>query len=351
MRLLVTTQAVDKDDPILGFFHRWLLEFARQFDEVQVICLREGAHDLPANVHVRCLGKTSMELATRTQKIAYARRFYGMLWDLRGSYDAVFCHMNPEYMALAGWYWRLAHIPAVLFYTHKHVGLVLRIAHLWAQNVISASPGSFRIASRKVLPLGHGIDTDFFVPTVAEVPAHDELRVVYAGRMAPAKHTHELFLGFAAAHEAQLSVHLDHYGDSIPRDAEYAKRAHEIAEPLVKAGVVTLHGGVDQPAMMRGFQAADCFINTTPAGSFDKAVLEGMAAGIPGIVCNSGFFDAVPAGLRFDLEDTASMVAALSYCTRLTPAERKAVGADMRGWVVEHHSLARLVTKLKTVLS
>ena len=32
MNLLLITQKIDKDDPILGFFHRWVEEFAKHFE-------------------------------------------------------------------------------------------------------------------------------------------------------------------------------------------------------------------------------------------------------------------------------------------------------------------------------
>jgi len=55
MRLLIVTQAVDADSSTLGFFVEWLREFSRQCEEIQVIGLAVGRHDLPANV--RLLGE------------------------------------------------------------------------------------------------------------------------------------------------------------------------------------------------------------------------------------------------------------------------------------------------------
>src|SRR3989338_1080292 len=40
IRLLICTQAVDKGDPILGFFHQWVAEFALYASEVHAICLQ-----------------------------------------------------------------------------------------------------------------------------------------------------------------------------------------------------------------------------------------------------------------------------------------------------------------------
>src|SRR3989344_6741688 len=57
MRLLIVTQKVDKNDPVLGFFHRWIEKFAKNFERVTVICLGKGEYNLPANVKVLSLGK------------------------------------------------------------------------------------------------------------------------------------------------------------------------------------------------------------------------------------------------------------------------------------------------------
>ena len=57
MKLLILTQKVDKNDPILGFFHRWVEEFARHCEQVTVIALGVGEYDLPQNVRVFSLGK------------------------------------------------------------------------------------------------------------------------------------------------------------------------------------------------------------------------------------------------------------------------------------------------------
>ena len=66
MRLLICTQAIDKNDPILGFFHRWVIEFAKHFEHISVICLREGTHTLPENVSVYSLGKEGGESSIGT---------------------------------------------------------------------------------------------------------------------------------------------------------------------------------------------------------------------------------------------------------------------------------------------
>src|SRR3989344_2582413 len=99
MRLLICTQAVDKDDRVLGFFHTWLIEFAKHFKQITIICLKEGAHTLPNNVLVYSLGKEKGH-PPHLSKLVYAWRFVRLAWKLRKNYDAVFVHMNQEYVLL-----------------------------------------------------------------------------------------------------------------------------------------------------------------------------------------------------------------------------------------------------------
>ena len=68
---LIITQIIDKDDPILGFFHRWVEEFAKHIDHIDVICLKKGEHTLPSNVSVYSLGKEGGE-----SRIKYTFRVY-----------------------------------------------------------------------------------------------------------------------------------------------------------------------------------------------------------------------------------------------------------------------------------
>src|SRR5262245_47547882 len=102
MKLLVVTQTLDLNDPILGFFHRWVEEFAKHFDTVTVIALKVGAHNLPKNVAVHSLGKEiGLERGPRIL------RYVGLLLRLRREYTHVFAHMNPEYVIGGGLMWRL----------------------------------------------------------------------------------------------------------------------------------------------------------------------------------------------------------------------------------------------------
>ena len=103
---MVITQKVDQTDGLLGFFQRWLEELARHYSQVVVICLFKGQADLPPNVRVLSLGKES-----GAGRLVYFWRFFKYVIAERKNYDSVFVHMNPEYLVLAGWLWRLLRRP------------------------------------------------------------------------------------------------------------------------------------------------------------------------------------------------------------------------------------------------
>lgn len=251
MRLLICTQAVDKNDPALGFFHRWIEEFSKH-GRVTVVCLRKGDHDL-SGVEVIALGERSKFLrAIELISIAFGRRH---------DYDAVFVHMNPEYIAAAGWLWRLMGKTVALWYTHRSVTALLRVAALFADVIFTASKESFRLASKKVEIMGHGIDTDFFSPGTHARGDH----ILSAGRLMASKH-HDLVIRAAALAGVRLR---------IAGEGPEQKMLEQLTREL---GVdATFLGGLTQEELRDEYRSAAHFVHASDTGSVDKVVLEAAA--------------------------------------------------------------------------
>jgi glycosyltransferase involved in cell wall biosynthesis len=225
MKLLIVTQKVDSNDQNLGFFHAWIREFAKHAEELSVICLEEGAHDLPAKVRILSLGKERQK-----SRIQYVWRFYKYIWRERHSYDAVFVHMNPEYVVLGGPLWRILGKKIALWYTHKSVDLKLRLAELMADRVFTASRESFRLKSRKVMVTGHGIDTDYFVPKYGQVSS-DITKIVTAGRVAPVKHIDVIIKSVKELVDENIDVELAIIGAPVQSgDDAYERYLEHYAE-------------------------------------------------------------------------------------------------------------------------
>ena len=257
MRLLIVTQAVDRTDSDLGFFVRWIEEFAKHCENVIVICLREGEYSLPDNVEVAALGRASRFLrAVRLWHISIARR---------GKYDAVFVHMNPEYIVVAGPLWRLMHKRIALWYTHKSVDLKLRIAEVFADRIFTASKESFRLKSNKVRVMGHGIDTEFFSPDPSIVRGDWLLSV---GRLMPSKR-HDLAIQIAVKEGRALRIAGE--GPERARLEALAKKLHATVQFL---------GGLTQAQLRDEYRRAAYLVHTSETGSLDKVVLEALACGL-----------------------------------------------------------------------
>ena len=262
MKLLLVTQIVDRDDAILGFFHRWIEEFAKHVESIEVICLKEGKHELPSNVRVHSIGKEQGGGNT----FLYSIRFMYLAWKLRNEYERVLVHMNPEYVLLAGCFWKLWRKSVGLWYTHKSVNLKLRIAELFADIIFTASKESFRLPSKKLQIMGHGIDTNFFKPDPSVVRGNHALSV---GRLMKTKR-HDLAI--RTAKDAGLSLRI--VGDGPERD-----RLEAYAQEL--SAEVKFLGALTQEQLVCEYRMACKLIHTSETGSLDKVVLEAAACGCP----------------------------------------------------------------------
>lgn len=270
MKLLIITQTVDTEDPILGFFVRWIEEFAKHVERIEVICLREGKHAFPTNVRVHSLGKER----GAASRAAYAWRFLSLIRKFRNDYDTVFVHMNPEYVVLGRLFWRLWGKRIALWYTHKAVNLKLRIAVACADIVFSASPESFRLRTDKLQVMGHGIDTEFFFPDSSVVRAD---WILSAGRLTKSKR-HDLVIRAAACAGRELRI----VGDGPER-----KSLEALASTLGTR--VHFLGGLSQSLLRDEYRKAAVFVHTSETGSLDKMVLEALATDTPVITTSSAY--------------------------------------------------------------
>ena len=138
MRILIVTQAVDRDSSTLGFFVEWLREFSKQCERVDVIALSVGAHDLPSNVRVVSMGKE--------RGAGKLTRLLNLWKGLRRSLpeaDGVFIHMCPEYL-IAGWpVFLFRRKPILLWYAHRQTNWRVRLGERLADVVGTISQGSF----------------------------------------------------------------------------------------------------------------------------------------------------------------------------------------------------------------
>lgn len=343
MKLLIVTQVIDSSDANLGFFHTWVKEFAAHCDQVSVICLRKGSYTLPDNVHVYSLGKER-----RTGRLTRIWLFYSYIFKLRSTYDAVFVHMNPEYIVLGGYLWRRWNKSVALWYAHRSDTRMLRRAIKWATYIFTVSESSFSIPTPKLRPMGHGIDTELFRPQIRE--GATRLRVMTAGRIAQSKHLLEM-LGvlhelYARGEQFIFTI----VGAPITKtEEEYALKLKEAIEDAPWKSQVVFAGPVPHAALPEMISSQDVFFNFATTGNMDKAGLEALAAGVPLLTTNVAFEPLLaPYGLYISTMNPKEVAdTLLAFMSR---GDQPAVMATLRNKVVAEHSLAKLIPRILEVL-
>lgn len=334
MRLLIATQIVDTDDAKLGFFHHWLEAFASKFESIEVICLKEGRHTLPAHVHVHSLGKEK-----GGNRFLYALRFYNLAWKLRHEYDAVFVHMNPEYVLVAGDLWRVMGKKVGLWYNHTVGSLALRLTAPFVDILFHTSPYAYTARYKRARLMSAGIDTDMFRSTGAPRTPNS---IYVQGRISVAKRTHILLAALRTLRES-VPATLTLVG---PEDPAYSTELRRDFADLIAAGAVDFRGPVRNEETPELFSTHAVAVNLAADGNFDKTALEPMACATPVIVSSRAFADLVPPEWRAEENNVESLAQKLSAFFALTDAARAALGTQERLAVVKHHSLTALGEQL-----
>lgn len=346
MRLLICTQAVDRYDPTLGFFLRWLEEFSKHCESVIVICLQKGEYELPKNVKVYSLGKER----GRVSRFRYVLRFWKLLFLLRGRYDAVFVHMNPEYVVLGGLWWRLAGKKIGLWYTHKNVGFRLRVATFLSNHIFTASKESFRIPSKKVMVMGHGIDTTRAKP---HVPRLGIVRLMTSGRLSPIKHVEVILSAFLRLKEKGVVAECVVLGGPISHtDMVYKDKLFALLTEGGEDPEKILVGAVPHERVSEYHTVADYFLHASETGSLDKAVLDAALSGLIPISSSEAytdFFEAYSSLLQYPKGDSNVLAERIIALEKLSEEERKKIVLTLQVRVKERYSLTTLIPRILTL--
>jgi glycosyltransferase involved in cell wall biosynthesis len=329
MKLLVITQAVDQDDPLLGFFHAWIEELASRVESVQVICLFEGRHALPKNVRVHSLGKEGGR-----SRVKYVIRLFSYAWSLRKEYEAVFVHMNEEYVVIAGMLWRVLGKRISLWRNYPTGTVGTHIAALLAHRVFCTSKHSYTARFKKTELMPVGVDTQTFTPNQAISPAPHS--VLFLARMSPAKRVEMLIDALALLAADRLNFTATFVGSPPPDQQAYYEH---LTECVVEKGLsdrVRFLPAVANSDTVDLYRAHEVFVNTSPSGMFDKTLFEAAACGAKVLAASKDFAELAGKDAYFDASE--------SLAARLRTAFNTA-SSGVPSYVAEH-SLTRLGERL-----
>jgi len=287
MKLLILTQKVDKNDPALGFFCRWIEEFAKNYEKVIVVCLYKGQYDLPENVFVYSLGKED-----GVSKLTYIYRFYKYIFSFRKEYDAVFVHMNQIYLVLGGLFWNALKKPVGLWYSHKAKTFSLWLAEKFANFIFTNSKESFTVPTKKANYFGHGIDILAGIRPLSFAEPRDKYAILSVGRITSDKDQKTIIEACEILSKQGIPAHFTFVGAPTAQgDDIYFNNLKKLVKEKNLEDKVVFVGGLPQTKVFPYFWRSNIHINACGLGSLDKTVLEAAAGGTIPVVSNEAFED------------------------------------------------------------
>ena len=359
--LLFVTQRYDATSTILGVTADWVHALARRFRRVDVLALAAGPRPLaaPANVVVHSLGKER-----GSGRIGQLARFYAVAARLATHPSserpgAILAHMVPRYAVLAAPVARLLRIPLVLWYAQGGVSRELRLANRLVDRVVSASRGSYPLDDRRLVVVGHGIDTTRYTPAAPEQTSGVPL-LLSVGRLSPVKDYETALTALSLLHRhgkadaGRMPPSLRICGAPLSAsDTAYAQHLRQRVGELGLGDAVEFAGDVPYAAMLEEYHRAAVFVHTSRTGSLDKVALEAMACGVPVVTCNPAVQDELGSWwdvLSFPAGDAAALAARIEAVLGWAAGERQAADAIFRQRVVVCHSLEQWADRVVALL-
>ena len=344
--LLIITQKIDTSDDVLGFFHEWVIEFAKKFEKITVLCLKRGDFNFPPNVKVLSLGK---EIG-RT-KLGYLFYFYKHIWKEHKNYDSVFVHMNPQYVVLGWPIWKIFGKTISLWYAHGHVPMMLKIADKLTDIAFASTREGYRLNSSKLKVVGQGIDVDKFHPI--KKSQDDIFKIITVGRISPSKDYETLIKAVSFLNDNQLEIKI--VGDIAYKEQDdYLYGLKELVKERGLEGTVKFVGPIANKDIVPLLQKADLFVNMGHTGSLDKAILEAMSCGLTILTCNEAFekiLGKYRTLLMYPKKDFKQLAEKVKLIIYASTDERTQIGKDLREIVVRDHNLEGLINKITKTLN
>lgn len=340
MKLLICTQKVDKNDPILGFFHRWIEEFAKYCESITVICLQVGTHQLPSNVRVLSLGKEE-----KKSRFRYLTRFFRYIIRERKHYNTVLVHMNQEYVLLGGLFWKLMGKKILLWRNHYSGNIYTRIAMGFSNHIFCTSRYSFTAHSPKSVLMPVGIDTTVFSPNNSVSIEHNS--ILLFGRIAPSKRIETVIEALRIiVNERHIAVKVTIVGTVLSRDMAYATELKQLIAINGLNKYIRFLPAVPHEKIPELCRQHSVFVNASPSGMFDKTIFEAMACGMLLLVSSKDLQGQIDDRFIFREEDSKDLADKLVLLVGLSADHRKRDVLVLRGMVEKRHSITSLGEKI-----
>jgi glycosyltransferase involved in cell wall biosynthesis len=332
-RVIFITQQFDPEDPQIAIVVPQVAAIARRVDEVVVIADRIVAEALPPNgraysFHSRTkVGRGLRVLAAVARELPGLRKGRGM----------VIAHMSPIYAIIVAPLVRPAGVPLVMWWSHWKMDRVVRLGERVSTSVVSVGPGTFPMATDKLVTVGQAIDVESFAARTERAPG--PLRIVVIGRYSAAKGVSTIVRAAGLALAQGADIELDVYGPALTPDARAEQQSLEALVRELNVGErVRIHGSVTRAEVVRLLEGADLLVNNAPGGA-DRIVYEAGASGIPILASNPAHTNLLAPDAFYERDDAETLARKIADVAAQSPAERDALGRALRERVAREHSV------------
>lgn len=353
--LLIITQKVDENDDLLGFFAAWLKEFSKHFDKVFVITLAKGEYKLPDNVFVYSLGKEK-----GSSKFLRIVRFYAYLFKLTPQSRGIFAHMSPIF-AISSWPVALLFNKKVfLWYLHRSLTFRLKVAERLCSKIFTADKDSLTLKSKKIIEVGHGIDFERFrinrpIGQISPISPIGPIRILSVGRISKIKDYETLIKAAQNLKDRGLKFKVKIVGRPVmPYDFEYFEELKKLISQLGLKDSVEFTGFIPYGRIDSYYKESDIFVNLTPKGGIDKAVLEAMASGCIPFVSNEVFkkyFGESGSLLIFKHGDPEDLVEKIAGFLKMPEERMGKMMSFLEESVRKNHSVSETVNRISSLFN
>jgi len=268
--LLVINFSMDANHSALSHQQEVVAKLSEHFQRVTVITGEAPTAPIPINVEVQSIKWFVGSPLRNGARLIF--KFIQILIINRPS--VVFSHMVPIHAAVTSPISRLFRIRHVLWYAHAVTPLSLRFANLFVNQILTSTPGSCNLTSRKVTPIGQGVDSKLF--QFRNRSFESLVDVLYVGRTDESKNIPEIIDAVASAKLLFPKLQLAIVGGG-PALSE------NLSPPWVQA-----QGKAARSDLPLVYGNADFFIHAF-RGSLDKVLVEAALSGLPVITENDEF--------------------------------------------------------------
>lgn len=339
MKLLILTQKVDRNDGVLGFFHRWIEEFAKNCEKVTVICLYKGENSLPNNVKLLSLGKEKGE-----SRFKYIYKFYKYIWKYRNEYDGVFIHMNQEYVFLGFFIWRILNKRFFLWRNHFYGNFLTNVACFFCDRTFCTSKFSYINKFHKNILMPVGIDTNYF-KRLDEISKNYN-NILFVARISPSKKLDQLIEALNIVRNSGVNFHLTVLGNPLPVHNDYYKSIKDSIKKYNLESVVEFVGEVPNYKTVDYYNKCKLYVNLAPSGCFDKTIFESMSCEALVLTCNKNLINEIPDKYIFEEDNIDDLSKKIIDILNISSEESIKQSMDFRNYTIKNHSLELLVRKL-----